>query len=549
MSIEPSTFNLSATLQHWLIAVLACTVIALFFGLLISFAANGLSGPRIFWRSIRGGISDISQMSFRRIGALASLTMKEAISRKALMIGGLFILLFMFGGWFLGSTDLEKPALPYITFVMSAMYFLLCLMALLISCWGLPADIKEKTMHTVVTKPVRRSEIVIGRILGYSAIVLSILFVTAIFGYVWILRQVPAQAEAQMVARVPAYGNLIFLDRSGQVSKTGKGVNVGDVWDYRSYIEGLTKARAIWTFQNLDVAELKEAGQIRFEQSFEAFRTYKGDIEEEIRYQITLINPTTDLRVTLPDTFPIHEFSNDPELSVVLIPDKLEYIDSYERDAKPKQASLFDDLIDSNSLTVEIACVDDQQFLGCAAGDLFIRMKDRSFLTSYVKANIGLALMLVLVVAFGTTSSCFLKGPVSTFLTGTVIILGNSIYTFISESEKSRQDDGGILGGGVLESVYRLVTKMNQTTDLPENLGMGKNIIEFLDEKIFNILFLVQSVIPNFSYFNTSKYAANGFDVPWTGALLPSILTTIGFIFPLIIIGYFSLQFRELEHK
>ncbi len=547
MSIEPSTFNLSAALQHWLIAVLACTAIAIALGFVFSLIAGGLSGPRTFWKSIRGGLSDISQISVQRVGALASLTMKEAISRKALMIGGLFVLLFMFGGWFLGSSDQEKPALPYITFVMSAMYFLLCLMALLISCWGLPADIKAKSMHTIVTKPVRRSEIVIGRILGYSAIVLSILSVTAIFGYVWILRQVPKESEAQMVARVPAYGDLGFLDRNGEAAEAG--INVGYTWEYRSYIEGLTKARAIWTFENLNVDELKGSDHVRFEQSFEAFRTYKGDIEEEIRYQITLVNPSTDLRVTLPDTYPVHEFSDDPELSVVRIPEKLEYIDSYERDAKPKQASLFNDIFDGNSLTVEIACVDDQQYIGCAEGDLFIRMKDRSFLTSYVKANVGLALMLILVVAFGTTSSCFLKGPVSTFLTGTVIILGNSIYTFIAETEKSRTDDGGILGGGVLESVYRLVFKMNQTTELPDNLGFGKNIIEFLDENVFNVLFFVKSVIPNFSYFNTSRYAANGFDVPWTGALLPSILTTIGFIIPLIIIGYFSLQFRELEHK
>ncbi len=547
MSIEPSTFNLSAAFQHWLIAVLACSALALAFGFVISLLTRGFSGPRIFWKSIRGGLGDLTQISLQRVGALASLTMKEAISRKALMIGGLFVLLFMFGGWFLGSSDLEKPALPYITFVMSAMYFLLCLMALLISCWGLPADIKAKSMHTVVTKPVRRSEIVIGRIAGYSAIVLSILVVTAIFGYVWILRQVPAQSEDQMVARVPAYGDLIYLDRSGEISETG--TNVGYVWDYRGYIEGLTKARAIWTFDNLDIAELTASGEIRFEQSFEAFRTHKGDIEEQIRYQITLINPETDLRITLPDTYPVNEHSDDPKLSVVIIPDKLEYIDSYERDAKPKTASLFNDVVDGNSLTVEIACVDDQQYLGCAAGDLFIRMKDRPFLTSYVKANIGLALMLVLVVAFGTTSSCFLKGPVSTFLTGTVIILGNWIYTFISETEKHREEDGGILGGGILESLYRLVTKMNQTTELPDNLGVGKDVIEFLDENVFNILFFVRSVIPNFSYFNTSKYAANGFDVPWAGALLPSILTTIGFIIPLIILGYFSLQFRELEHK
>jgi uncharacterized membrane protein YciS (DUF1049 family) len=90
---------------------------------------------------------------------------------------------------------------------------------------------------------------------------------------------------------------------------------------------------------------------------------------------------------------------------------------------------------------------------------------------------------------------------------------------------------------------------MNQTTPLPDNLGIGKVIIGTLDATVFNVIFLVRAIIPDFTYFNMNKYTANGFDVPWTGALLPSILTTIGFIIPLIILGYFSLQLRELESK
>lgn len=547
MSIEPPSFSASEAIIHWILAVLACSFIALLVGFVGSMTANGFAGRKVFWRTIQQGIRDLTGISGQRIGAITFLTIKEATSRKAFVIGFLFLVLFMFGGWFLADSDAEKPALPYITFVMSAMYFLLSLMAILISCWGLPADIKAKSLHTVVTKPVRRSEIVLGRIIGYSSVVLSVMVVTAVFGYVWIQRQVPDLAKSQLVARVPVYGELSFLDRTGVPSK--EGVNVGDVWGYRSYIEGLSKARAIWKFENLDVSELKSKGQLRLEQSFEAFRTYKGIIEEQTRFSITLVNPTKDLRVPLEDTFPVQEYKDDPELSVIVIPEVIEYIASYEKDAEATQANLFADLFDGHSITIEVACVDDQQFLGCAEGDLFIRMSDRSFLTSYSKANVGLALMLILIVSIGTTSSCFLKGPVSTLLTGSMILLGNVVYQFISEAMAQRAKDGKILGGGVLESVYRLVTGMNQSTPLPDNLGVGLTIIKTLDESVFNVLFLVKSIIPNFTPFNMNTYTANGFDVPWSGAMVPSILTTIGFIIPLIILGYFSLQLRELEHK
>ncbi|QDT33738.1 ABC-2 transporter permease [Thalassoglobus polymorphus] len=549
MSIEPPSFDVAAALLNWVIAIVACSIIGLAAGFAGSLAYRGTSGPRVFWNTLKRGFRDLTRLSLSRIGAIASLTIKEAISRKAFVIGLLFLLLFMFGGWFLSSSDAEKPALPYITFVMTIMYFLLNLMAILISCWGLPADIKAKSMHTVVTKPVRRSEIVIGRIVGYSGVVLSVLAVTSIFGYVWIQRQVPQQAKDQLIARVPAYGSLSFLTRTGQPSETG--TNVGDIWEYRGYIEGLSKARAIWKFDNLDTAELRKRGEIRFEQKFEAFRTYKGDIEEQTRYQITLVNPTTKLRVPIEKSYPVAEHKQDPELSVVVIPGEIEYQESYEVGANAKVANLFDDLIDNGSLTVEVACIDDQQYIGCAEGDLFVRMEDRSFLSSYLKANIGLAFMLVLVVSIGTTSSCFVKGPVSTLLTGSMIIMGNVIYEFVNEAVKQQQErqDGKVIGGGMLESIYRLVTGMNQTSPLPDNLGIAKDIIERLDQTVFNILFVVRSVIPDFTFFSMNKYTANGYDVPWTGALLPSILITLGFLFPLIILGYFSLQLRELEHK
>ena len=44
------------------------------------------------------------------------------------------------------------------------------LLALFLSAFSLPADIKSRTIYTVVTKPVRTGEIVLGRMLGFTAI-------------------------------------------------------------------------------------------------------------------------------------------------------------------------------------------------------------------------------------------------------------------------------------------------------------------------------------------------------------------------------------------
>jgi hypothetical protein len=41
---------------------------------------------------------------------------------------------------------------------------------LLISAFSLPTDFKSKTIYTVVTKPVRAGDIVLGRIVGFTIV-------------------------------------------------------------------------------------------------------------------------------------------------------------------------------------------------------------------------------------------------------------------------------------------------------------------------------------------------------------------------------------------
>ena len=42
-------------------------------------------------------------------------------------------------------------------------------------------------------------------------------------GYVWIRRQLPANAQSQLTARVPVYGQLSFLNREGKSEDTVQG--------------------------------------------------------------------------------------------------------------------------------------------------------------------------------------------------------------------------------------------------------------------------------------------------------------------------------------
>ncbi|WP_437225780.1 ABC transporter permease [Planctomicrobium sp. SH661] len=545
MVVENQLFQPGPAFVQWLVTMVACIVVALLVGLAGALSSYGSAGPRMAFSAVSRGIKDLIFLSPKRIYAIAILTFKEAARRKAFMIGFLFLLLFMFGGWFLGNTDLEKPAKPYVIFVITSMNFLLILMTLLVACWGIPADIKARSLHTVVTKPVRRSEILLGRMLGYASVITLVLLCTSVVGYFWILGKVPENAQKQLIARVPFYStNLTFLDRNGDSARTG--INVGDIWEYRSFVEGGTKARARWTFENLDLAQLRKAGKLRIEQSFEAFRTYKGNVRQQLRYNLAFFNPEKNLTVPV-GTFQVEEHNVNVDAATVDIPLDLTYRDTFDVDAPEKTVNVIDDLMHDGKLVMEVSALEPQQYIGVAQHDLFIRLPDKTFLATYAKSCLGLWLLLMLIVIIGTSSSCFVKGPVATILTGSLIFVGFVFRGQIDKTLGELAKNQAVLGGGSFESVYRLLTQMNQQSPLPDN--MGTDVIKFLDQGVFGMLRVVNALIPDLQYYSTSEYPANGFDVPWGAMLLPSLLITLAYLIPMVVLGYFSLQLRELEHK
>ena len=154
----------------------------------------------------------------------------------------------------------------------------------------------------------------------------------------------------------------------------------------------------------------------------------------------------------------------------------------------------------------------------------------------------------MLLCLFGTTASTFVKGPVATMLTFSLVLMGGVMLPGLDEMLKQFDEQQGVVrGGGLFESLYRIPQQMGPQESLPDNPVV--KAIYWLDARVFDLLGVMRNVIPNFNYFNTAEYPANGFDVSWQTALLPSLATLLAFILPCILLGYLSLQLRELEAK
>ncbi|TWU44063.1 hypothetical protein Q31b_15980 [Novipirellula aureliae] len=185
---RPNAFLESALLQGIVLFALAI-VLGLMVGYVISAARYGPSeGFYAVARVVRDLIRfDLPGTSPRRVFALARLAFKEAIRRKVLFVVGLFVVGLLLAGWYL-NPESDDPARLYISFVLTATNYLILALALFISAFSLPADIKSKTIYTIVTKPVRATEIVLGRMLGFVAVGTMMLIPMGFASYLFVTR-------------------------------------------------------------------------------------------------------------------------------------------------------------------------------------------------------------------------------------------------------------------------------------------------------------------------------------------------------------------------
>jgi hypothetical protein len=237
-------------------------------------------GYVVFLRVLLAFRYELFAVRARRLYSIARLSIFEA-NRKmwapwvVVIAFGLFL---AFTHWFLQPPRAAEMGRLFVGTLTLLCSLLLTLMVAILTPLSLPTDIQQQTIYTVVSKPVRRLEMIWGRMLGYMTLVTILV---AVFGaisllYLWrtvgiTIRNTEAQAvkarnegrmrdfaqlteqadqlRSRMKARVPVKGSLSFLDSRGTPHAIG--IDVGQeqsMKEPRSHIEGATPATAIWSY-------------------------------------------------------------------------------------------------------------------------------------------------------------------------------------------------------------------------------------------------------------------------------------------------------------
>ena len=570
-------------LWHFLFVLGVLALLSLLLGLVIGTVLYGpiKAGERVY-RVVANAFAELFFASPRRIWAIARVAMQEALRRRVLVAVAVFLLIMLFAGWFL-KTDRE-PAKLYLSFVLTATSYLGLLIALLLAVFSLPNDFKSRVIYTIVTKPVRSIDIILGRMLGYTVVGSVLLAIMGAFSYVFVVRAldhhhtIAAQAElpeftsydkghhhrlemrddgtvvaayehnhehtitkqgdryvvsapmSALRARVPLGGDIRFLNRQGV--EVDRGVSVGKEWGYRSFIEGGTQSAAIWKFKGIDKSVLIDEGDegefLPVELIVRVFRTWKSKVDKPIEGIIQLQRPDGSVK-TEPEFF----FAKDASIDTKYFPRKLV-------DTNNQEIDLLKDIVDENGeLEVVVQCMERAQYFGFAQGDCYIHLRNASPVWNFFKAYLSIWVQMVLVIAIAVMASTVLSGPIAMLFTCSFILLGFFRDFFVRVATGEQE------GGGPLEALVRIPTHMNLISDFRDKDNWAVLLMRWADDVLQGLMQLFASVLPNFNDFNVSNYVAYGFDIP-ANLVAQQLTVCLAYVVGLAIVGYFLLRNREV---
>ncbi|MGE0756454.1 MAG: ABC transporter permease [Pirellulaceae bacterium] len=572
-------------------------------GFLISAARRGpVEGFYAVAKVIASGVNDLRATSLRRTMAIALLAVQESIRRKVLVVFAIFVVALLLAGWYL-DVQSDSPAKLYLSFVLTASNYLVLVLALMLSTFSLPTDIKNKTIYTIVTKPVRLFEIVLGRIVGFSLIGTFILAGMCVISYVFVVRGLSHTHEVETTPTVMAgetgppqgettqdahHRHTFILNEDGEgetnvvaghkhyIRRIGEGpdatfeigppvdslqarnpiygtltfkdragtdaeagINVGHEWMYRSYIEGGTLAEAIWEYDNVTADRFPDG--LDLELNLRAFRTHKGNIERGVRGSFYLENPdpTANFRRTEDIPFIVKEFAMDRRF----VPRKLRLED---KDHNFHDGDIFEQLCTNGRLRLHVKCMDPGQYLGMARPDVYLLDSSTPFYLNFIKGYVGIWLQLVLVTTFGVMFSTFLSAPVAMMSTLASIVIGyfGEFIAGVTLSTINPESLEANQGGGPIEALIRTAGQLNLQID-PEIGSIPLKIVRAFDFAFMQLMSLVTVILPDYVSFSTAEYVANGFNIgPELMGIL--LLKTAAYVGIVSLVAFFFFKTREI---
>jgi ABC-type Na+ efflux pump permease subunit len=151
----------------------------------------------------------------RRLQAIASATWTELVRLKVFYFLVIFALLVIGNSFFLARFSFEEEFQMLKDIALGAMSIFSSLLAILATATLLPKDVEDRTIYTILAKPVSRTEYLLGKLAGvFLLLALSVVLMGAVFAGVLLLRtEAQLHTAATELAGLPPAELAAALDR------------------------------------------------------------------------------------------------------------------------------------------------------------------------------------------------------------------------------------------------------------------------------------------------------------------------------------------------
>ena len=134
------------------------------------------------------GLRDVLRFSGRRVWAIGGVCFSDAVRRRVLWVAPLAMLGAVVVGQLINPTDEQDAVRQTIKYCLFATGLVVVVVSVILGCTTLPREIENKVIFTVVTKPVTRLEIILGKIAGLARVAWLLLLIMGGFslGYLYL---------------------------------------------------------------------------------------------------------------------------------------------------------------------------------------------------------------------------------------------------------------------------------------------------------------------------------------------------------------------------
>lgn len=532
-------------------------------------------------------------VSARRVWAMALLSIKEALRSRLLLVFSVMALVFLFAEWFIETRKPEDQLRNYVKVLYWSMTPLFLLLSGLLGAFSIPRDVLNNSIHTIVTKPVQKFEIVLGRFLGYALLLTAGLACIGVLSLGYLVRGVTEAAAAESYkARVPVFGQLSFYGTSSK----SRGESVGREWSYRSYITGPSdvnpnapRQMAVWSFLNIPKEFATRNGPIRLEFTLDIYRMSKG--QEEVGPPCTFVVARGDLAPQ--EVIPLSEtiqqerekLQNEIRASFDLNEAPREQREHLQAELNKKFQDLDAELVqkyafferrgvnivDNHTQALEFpsevfaatgtgqakqtaagtipvvnvyVIVDrarESQMIGVAQRDVYFLAAENPFWLNFLKGIVGLWCTFMLVLCISISCSAYLSGVVS-WITSVFFYFAGLFTEHLQQVAANT-----VPGGGPSITSYRLTSRIVAGAPLEETPTV--RMLQFSDRIFGWLIGRFLNLVPDINRYDLSDYVSNGFDIDVVNLLLiDNLLPLAAFVVPWLAISYYLINYREIAN-